>query len=96
MKFFPRASRPISPAQAKTRRKWAFWLGFAFFFAVLYVTMLTAEGKHGVFVFFTVELPMMGIILVLYRKTRQFGLGMLLASLVFFATAIASCGAIFE
>jgi hypothetical protein len=42
------------------------------------------------------DLPMLGFLLIFFRPTRKFGFGILLAALVFFATALATGGAVFE
>ena len=82
---------PVRPKPGK----WLFWAGFGFFYFALYVAM-AEKMPHGLFIFFAVELPMTGFILALMRRTRRFGLGMLLAALIFVATALATCGALFE
>ena len=50
----------------------------------------------GMLDFLALDLPMLGIICVLIRRTRKFGLGLLVASLVFIGTAVATCGRVLE
>jgi len=77
------------------RGKIAFWAGFATFFALIYAGLNLAPGM-GMMVFLAVDLPMLGLICVLMRRTRKFGFGLLTASVVFFGTALATCGRVLE
>jgi hypothetical protein len=74
---------------------WAFWAGFALFYAALYATV-AGHARHEFFFLLVVDLPMLGLGLALFRRTRPCGLGMLLAAAIFFATALATCGAVLE
>ncbi len=89
---------PISGTLAKPnprRGKLAFWAGFATFFALIYLGLNVAPGM-GMMVLLAVDLPMLGLILVLIRRTRKFGFGLLAASVIFFGTALATCGRLLE
>ena len=86
----------ISPAKPNPRRaKLAFWAGFATFFGLFFLGLNLSEGL-GTVIFLAVELPMLGLICVLMRRTRKFGFGLLAASAIFFGTALATCGRVFE
>jgi hypothetical protein len=94
MKISPSPSAaPLRPRRPP--RKWAFWAGFVSFFAVLYAG-LASHGSRDLFFLLVADLPLLGLVLVLFRRTRKFGFGMLLATLIFLATALATCGAVFE
>ena len=86
---------PLSaPAQSRFFG-WAFWTGFAGFFAVLYAAVRMA-GPQGVFFGLMLDMPLLSMAMILFKRTRRFGLGILLASAIFIATAIATGGTIFE
>jgi hypothetical protein len=86
----------MSSAPPKPRRvKWLFWAGFVCFFAPLYAA-IDGHAPRGVFIALAVDLPVLAFMMVLFRRTRQFGWGMLLAAMIFFATAVITCGATLE
>ena len=91
MKISSSSSASLLPPRPRAAGNWVFWAGFAFFFAVL-----GALAHHGLFIALAMDLPMLGFLLIFFRPTRKFGFGILLAALVFFATALATGGAVFE
>ncbi len=91
-----KSSAPASLANPSRRRaKLAFWAGFATFFVLFFLGMNLSESL-GTVIFLALELPMLGLICVLMRRTRKFGFGLLAASAIFFGTALATCGRVFE
>jgi hypothetical protein len=89
----PLSASPANPNP--NRAKLAFWAGFASFFVLFFLGMNLSESL-GTVIFLAVDLPMLGLICVLTRRARKFGFGLLAASAIFFATALATCGRVFE
>ncbi|HTB63361.1 MAG TPA: hypothetical protein VK737_07200 [Opitutales bacterium] len=86
----------MNPSQPKSRRnRWLFWAGFVGFYIPLFFAV-KETAPRGVFIALVVDLPVLAFILALFRRTRQFGLGMFLAAAIFFATTVITCGRTLE